>query len=151
LNQQPFGARLDFTETLIAVKALRAWARERWQLGAILVEDKANGPAVITTLRHEISGLIAVEPKGGKEARAHAVSPQIEAGNVFLPAAQVPAPPGYEETPAEEFIEECAAFPNGAYDDQVDAMTQALLRLAKLRSSLRVRTGGYDPGRLEDR
>ena len=27
-----------------------------------------------------------------------------------------------------DFIEECAAFPNGAYNDQVDAMTQALLR-----------------------
>jgi hypothetical protein len=27
-----------------------------------------------------------------------------------------------------EFIEECATFPNGAHDDQVDAMTQALLR-----------------------
>ena len=25
-------------------------------------------------------------------------------------------------------IEECAAFPNGAHDHQVDAMTQALLR-----------------------
>ena len=27
-----------------------------------------------------------------------------------------------------DFIEGCAAFPNGAHDDQVDAMTQALLR-----------------------
>jgi len=27
-----------------------------------------------------------------------------------------------------DFIEECAAFPNGAHDDQVDSMTQALLR-----------------------
>lgn len=27
-----------------------------------------------------------------------------------------------------DFIEECAAFPNGTHDDQVDAMTQALLR-----------------------
>ena len=27
-----------------------------------------------------------------------------------------------------DFIEECAVFPNGAHDDQVDAMTQALLR-----------------------
>ena len=26
-----------------------------------------------------------------------------------------------------DFIEECVAFPNGAHDDQVDAMTQALL------------------------
>ncbi len=27
-----------------------------------------------------------------------------------------------------DFIEECVEFPNGAHDDQVDAMTQALLR-----------------------
>lgn len=27
-----------------------------------------------------------------------------------------------------DFIEECSTFPNGAHDDQVDAMTQALLR-----------------------
>lgn len=27
-----------------------------------------------------------------------------------------------------DFIEECVQFPNGAHDDQVDAMTQALLR-----------------------
>ena len=27
-----------------------------------------------------------------------------------------------------DFIEECAQFPNGVHDDQVDAMTQALLR-----------------------
>jgi phage terminase large subunit-like protein len=27
-----------------------------------------------------------------------------------------------------DLIEECAAFPNGKHDDQVDAMTQALLR-----------------------
>jgi phage terminase large subunit-like protein len=27
-----------------------------------------------------------------------------------------------------DFIEECAAFPNSAYDDQVDAMSQALVR-----------------------
>jgi phage terminase large subunit-like protein len=28
----------------------------------------------------------------------------------------------------DDFIEECVNFPNGAHDDQVDAMTQALLR-----------------------
>ena len=47
--------------------------------------DKANGTAVIATLKHEIQGLIAVNPEGGKEARASAVSPQIESGNVYLP------------------------------------------------------------------
>ena len=49
------------------------------------------------------------------------MSPLIEAGNVYLPH------PHY--TPrVNDFIEECADFPNGAHDDQGDAMTQALLR-----------------------
>jgi predicted phage terminase large subunit-like protein len=45
----------------------------------------------------------------------------IEAGNVYLPHPQI-----YPWVT--DLIEECAAFPNGAHDDQVDAMTQALLR-----------------------
>ena len=72
-------------------------------------------------LQHEIPGILAVNPEGGKEARAAAVSPLIEAGNVYLPHP-LQAPWVYD------FIEEAAAFPNGAHDDQVDAMTQALLR-----------------------
>jgi len=35
----------------------------------------------------------------------------------------VQPPPAYSSR-----REECAAFPNGAHDDQVDAMSQALLR-----------------------
>jgi predicted phage terminase large subunit-like protein len=72
-------------------------------------------------LEREISGILAVNPQGGKVARAAAVSPLIEAGNVYLPHP-LHAPW------VNDFIEECAAFPNGAHDDQVDAMTQALLR-----------------------
>ena len=89
-----------------------------------LVEDKANGPAVIAMLKHQLTGLIAVNPEGGKEARAHAVSPQIESGNVYLLDPEVVPWVG-------GFIDECAAFPQGAHDDQVDAMTQALLRLSR--------------------
>jgi predicted phage terminase large subunit-like protein len=111
--------RMDFPTTVQAVKRLTA----KWpQTGAKLMEDKANGSAVIATLKHEVEGLIAVNPEGGKEARAHAVSPQIEAGNVYLPDCSI-APW------VEGFIEECAAFPNGTHDDQVDAMSQALNRL----------------------
>ena len=67
------------------------------------------------TVFFPLSGIIAVEPEGGKEARAHAVSGEVEAHNVYLPQA---APWVHD------FIEECAAFPTGAHDDQVDAMTQ---------------------------
>ena len=111
--------QMDFPTTVQAVKTLSAkWPTAR----AKLVEDKANGPAVIATLRHELAGLIPVEPQGGKVARAAAVSPDVEAGNVYLPEG---------EPWVSDFVEECAAFPTGAHDDQVDAMTQALLRLTQ--------------------
>ncbi|KEO81047.1 phage terminase large subunit [Tumebacillus flagellatus] len=116
-------ARMSFPETLNAIRSLTAkWPAAR----AKLVEDKANGPAIIATLSREIPGIIAVNPDGGKVVRASAVSPDIEAGNVFLP----------DPTTApwvHDFIEECAAFPNGAHDDQVDAMSQALNRLSGKR------------------
>ncbi len=84
------------------------------------MEDKANGSAVIETMVGELDGVLAVEPQGGKVARAYAVEPQVEAGQVFLPA----------DAPwVGDFIEECAAFPNGKNDDQVDQMTQALTRM----------------------
>ncbi|MEN6533124.1 MAG: phage terminase large subunit, partial [Bryobacteraceae bacterium] len=112
--------RMDYPATIQAVKRLS----EKWpQAHAKLVEDKANGPAVVAMLKHEIAGLIAVNPAGGKEVRAHAVSPQIEAGNVYLPDPSI-------AMWINGFIEECAAFPNGAFDDQVDAMSQALVHLA---------------------
>jgi len=119
-------ARMDCPATIRAVRRLT----EKWPAAtAKLVEDKANGPAVIAMLRHEVEGLIAVNPEGGKESRAHAVSPLMEAGNVYLPSPDV-------ATWINQFMEECAVFPNGPHDDQVDAMTQALLRLARQEVAL---------------
>ena len=111
--------RMTFTETLTEVKALAA----KWpQASAKLVEDKANGPAVMDMLSRSVPGLIPVEPEGGKVARANAASPFVEAGNVHLPAAEL-------LPNVEELVEEAAAFPNGAHDDAVDALTQAVNRL----------------------
>lgn len=111
-------ARMDCPSTVKAVLQLSA----KWPMCiAKLIEDKANGSAVIQMLGSRIPGILPVTPEGGKIARAAAVSPLIEAGNVYLPHPQY-APW------VDDFIEECAAFPNGAHDDQVDAMTQALLR-----------------------
>jgi predicted phage terminase large subunit-like protein len=86
---------------------------------AVLVEDKANGPAIIETLTKEIPGVIAVDPEGGKVARAYAIQPEQEAGNIHLPDPTIAPWVG-------EFVAECSSFPRGANDDEVDQMTQAI-------------------------
>lgn len=118
LLDQTWG-RLDFPATCRAVRELAA----RWPQATLkLVEDKANGPAVIAQLNRTVPGIVPEEPHGSKEARAAAVSPLAEAGNVWLPAPEL-APW------VTDLIEEAAGFPNAAHDDRVDAMTQALNRL----------------------
>lgn len=51
----------------------------------ILIEESANGPALINMLAREISGVIGIRPEGSKYARAMAAQPVLEAGNVWLP------------------------------------------------------------------
>jgi predicted phage terminase large subunit-like protein len=87
-----------------------------------LIEDKANGSAVIQLLRNKVPGLIPVNPEGGKIARASAVSPSIESGNVFLPHPLL-------YSWVNEFIDQCTKFPKGSHDDMVDMATQALNKL----------------------
>jgi phage terminase large subunit-like protein len=60
--------RLDFPRTLHAVRMMTVnWPRAH----AKLVEDKANGTAVIAALKNEISGLIPVNPEGGNVLASH--------------------------------------------------------------------------------
>lgn len=75
-------ARLEFLET---TRALRFVAYKHPAAALKLVEDKANGPAIISTLRHRVGGIVAYEPDGDKVARTRAAAPFIEAGNVWLP------------------------------------------------------------------
>lgn len=104
--------RMDFPETL---RAIRYMADRYPQKHSILVEDKANGSAIISMLRHEIEGIIPITPKESKIARANAITGVVEAGNVYLPE--------YADFTG-EFVEEFASFPNGVNDDLVDACTQ---------------------------
>ena len=113
-----------FNETGKQIIALRA----RYpKAHLILVEDTANGPAIMDFLGRQVSGLVPVTPQGNKMGRACAAQPQVEAGNIWLPN---PRPYGRllpERAWVEEFIEVLAAFPNGAHDDDVDALTQLLV------------------------
>jgi predicted phage terminase large subunit-like protein len=74
---------------------------------------------------------LLVEPLGGKEARANAIEPLWEAGNVFVPGPDNDIDSeanGESWVPA--FIEELVHFGASIHDDQVDAMSQALLYLS---------------------
>lgn len=94
--------------------------KRRWPMtGAVIIELKAAGPEVKKAVEYRIPGVIGKIPQGSKEARAASVSYRIQAGNVFLPG-EVSAPWKLD------FLEEVCAFPNYPYDDQVDALTQAL-------------------------
>jgi len=113
-------ARLSFTDTIGAFRTLSA----RYpNAGKKCVEEAANGAALIDTLKREIAGIVPIRPKGSKELRAQAVSPQIESGNVWIPDPSLAPWIG-------DYVQEWAEFPNGKNDDQVDASTQAISELS---------------------
>ena len=117
-----FRGRWDFVKTLEQfVAASQKWPRVTRKL----VEDKANGSAIISALKRKVSGIIPVTPKESKEARASAVTTLWEARNVFLP------PKDQYPWVEQDFIPELLSFPAGAHDDMVDSMTQALSDLNK--------------------
>lgn len=113
-------ARMGITETMRSIETLSA---KHPKARAKYVEDAANGPAVIELLKKKVPGLIPVRPEGGKIVRAQAISPYVEAGNVYLPDPSI-APWVHD------FLEECYSFPNAAHDDDVDAMSQGINQLA---------------------
>lgn len=87
-----------------------------------LVEEAANGAALIDTLQSKIHGIIPIRPTDSKENRAKAISPQVQAGDIWLPSPSI-APW------INDYIEEHASFPNGVNDDQVDATSQGITHL----------------------
>lgn len=112
--------RLSFTETL---DAIRAQSRMYPEATVKLVEDKANGPAIIDTLKREIPGIMPVSPGAdSKEARAASVSPMWEARQVC-----VPHPKWHPEI--QDWLAEIFGFPNMPHDDNVDSHVYALRRL----------------------
>lgn len=105
---------LDFPGTVQMIRLVKGLFPESQY---ILIEDKANGSAIIQTLQHEFLGVIPINPKGGKVARVNAVAPAIQSGHVYLPKGALGA---------EELADQFAAFPAGKHDDMVDSASQCL-------------------------
>jgi predicted phage terminase large subunit-like protein len=82
---------------------------------AILVEDRANGPAVIQRLKYDIPGVVEIKPQGGKVARLNAAAPEWQAGDWYID----------RRAPwSALFVDQLVTFPAGRHDDMVDMVTQ---------------------------
>ena len=135
--------RLSFTNTKAALKSMMAANPN----AVVYVEDKANGSAIIDSLQQELLGVLAVEPEGGKVARAYACQGDVEHGRVWLPSVEL-------MPDVEDFIREAASFPSAPNDDDVDAFTQAVaVYRMELRAALPTKRSkvlpdhhpGFDP------
>jgi predicted phage terminase large subunit-like protein len=114
---------LDYPETKAAIKALLG---DYPEAHSVLIEEKANGAALIQELRRdpEIAvEIIAVLPTEGKRPRAIAHQPAIESGAVELLDGASWLDP---------VVGEFAAYTGreGERNDRIDWVTQALQHLA---------------------
>lgn len=116
--------KMDILDSVADIQRLN----EKWRhpltgqpmINKFVIENKANGPAVMSMLSNKLPGMIDCNPDGDKESRARAMLPAVEAGNVLL----------WRDAPwIDEYKAQFAAFPNGAYDDIIDAVSQALLMM----------------------
>lgn len=115
-------ARMNLPKTLAAI--LEVQARYPRLLG-IYIEDKANGPGVISTLQEHVPGIVSWSPgTASKVERAEAVLPILESGTVWFPA-DAPWFPDYQK--------ELTRFPKAKHDDRVDATSMALAVLGRRR------------------
>lgn len=116
-----FKERLEFP----ALKARAMEMYKEWQPDTMLIEAKASGLPLIHELRSMGIPVSDFTPTRGtkmapndKIVRANSVADIISSGMVWAP----------ERKWADEVIEDCAAFPNGATDDLVDSVVMALMR-----------------------
>ena len=132
-----FRKRLNFPDLCSAVDA----QAKKHRPNAILVEEQASGTPLIDEcrIRKGMSNIIGWKPKVDKRTRMNGETPKLESGCLVLPKS---APW------LEEFLMEYLAFPNGRYDDQIDALSQFLnwRTTAERRSTFNFDFGHDDHG-----
>lgn len=125
-----FHRRANMHAVVTAVREMHAWVEARWPYipHRVLIELAASGPDAIAILKREITGVTEIKVKGSKEQRALAAAVPLESHNVFVPGTFTPdTAAGYDAAEwVASLIEECATFPNGAHDDEVDSFSQVM-------------------------
>lgn len=100
----------------------RMYNSGRFAINGTIIELAASGYAAYQMLSKKISGLIGFKPEKSKVARASAIVPIVEAGNILLPKVS----PWLDA-----FISEFSLFPASKNDDIVDAVDMAVNYMAQ--------------------
>ncbi|MDZ7905214.1 MAG: phage terminase large subunit [Cypionkella sp.] len=105
----------------LLVQARAFWAKhnaiDNGHLRSMKIEDKVSGTGLIQTLKREGVPVLPIQRDRDKITRAYDAAPLIESGNVIL----------LQNDPSlSDFLAEASAFPNGAHDDQIDPMMDAV-------------------------
>ncbi len=134
--------RMDLPDTLDKIlKVCRMFP----EIDVIYIEDKANGPGIVSVLRkwrkklniqeENFPSVYPLEPEGGKYSRAQTASPFQREGRCYIPCEKdahlFSSPDDFEWEEegisyTQAFKHELGTFPFGANDDLVDAHTQAI-------------------------
>lgn len=120
--------RLEFPELVKEIQTFVS-ANGYTNSSRIYIEPKASGKSIAQQLKRT-TGLNIVEdkaPNQDKVSRVSSVSAIIEAGRVNL----------LDMRYVDSFLDECAAFPNGSHDDQVDVLVMAIDRYTNRKNSVR--------------
>lgn len=127
--------RLTFTQTLDKI----LWfAREFPEIDELVIEDKANGPAIADVLRYQDNAppVVSVNPMGGKQSRAEAITPYVRAGHYYIADDLLEEDVDWHVpttfSAREKIITQFRSFPYGKHDDMVDECSQGMIRLIKL-------------------
>jgi predicted phage terminase large subunit-like protein len=127
--------KMDVVQTKEAIKSMS----DRWpNCRNWLIEKAANGEAILTLLKKEVSGLKGIRATVSKDERLHSIAPLFEAHNVHIPA---------NHPLTKIIIEELSTFPNSANDDIVDCFSMALNHYGKLRGINHLRAAARGIGR----
>ena len=127
--------RMSFVSTLDEIKRLFKLYPE---LDEMVLEDKANGPAIADMLRYtpDAPPVVTVNPMGGKQSRAEAITPFVKSGQYYiaddLPEEDVEWPARTQMNARQKIIAQHKSFPYGKHDDMVDENSQGTIRLIKL-------------------
>ena len=135
---QVWRGRLDYE----ALKAKAVQLINQHPQARVLVEDAALGTALISSLQALGARLVRIpRPSQSKLERLLSVYEVFAEGRVHLPV---------HEPWRRAFVEEALQFPNGAHDDQVDALVQLLRWFKEGKNSPPANfcLGGVAPTRL---